>query len=198
MEKEFQIFGRQTLSLLNSNLGNLPIYYVFIYNASGCSSGNRKLQRQFFWGDSVDKKKMHLVKWDVISKKKENGGLAVKNLRLHNLSLIAKWWRRFSKEKNSLWVKVIRGKYNLDQGCWFPHLPASGQVTNIWKGICSITNTSSCISALIQEGFRVKIGSGQETLFWDHVWFGDRAIKEMYPRLYLISSKKREAVSALI
>lgn len=145
------------------------------------------------FGVTMNKKKMHLVKWDVISKKKENGGLGVKNLRLHNLSLIDKWWWRFSKERDSLWVKVIRGKYNLDQGCWFPHLPASSQVTNIWKGICSITNTSSCISALIQEGFRVKIGSGPETLFWDHVWFGYRAIKEMYPRLFLISSIKRRS-----
>lgn len=62
---------------------------------------------------------MHLVKWDVISKKKENGGLGVKNLRLHNLSLIARWWRRFNKKKDSLWVKASEVSITLIRGVGF-------------------------------------------------------------------------------
>lgn len=72
-----------------------------------------KMHRQFFWGDFVDNKRLHLVKWEVITKKKENGGLVVKKLMIQNLALLAKWWGRFSKDRDSLGVKVIKSKYNI-------------------------------------------------------------------------------------
>lgn len=135
-----------------------------------------------------------MVKWEVIAKRKENGGLGVKNLKIQNLALLAKWWWRFSNDKDSLWVRVIRRKYNLDQGRWLPHLPASGQISSIWTDICSIGNASSSIGPIIQEGFKVQVGSGQETLFWEVGWLGDVALKEVYPRLYLISTQKGQVV----
>ncbi|XP_058217028.1 uncharacterized protein LOC131327925 [Rhododendron vialii] len=116
---------------------------------------------------------------------------------IQNLALLAKWWWRFSNDKDSLWVKVIRGKYNLDQRCWLPHLPNSGQVTTIWRDICSIGNASSGIGAIIQAGFKVQVGSGQETLFWDHIWLGEVALKEVYPRLFRISTQKEQVISVV-
>lgn len=51
-----------------------------------------KMQRQFFWGDSNDKRKMHLVSWDEIRRKKDGGGLGVKRLLQQNQALLAIWW----------------------------------------------------------------------------------------------------------
>lgn len=56
------------------------------------SQSIEKMQKQFFWGDSVDKRKLHLVKWDVVAKKKENGGLGVKNLKIQNLAVDTPIW----------------------------------------------------------------------------------------------------------
>lgn len=202
MGKKLNVWSRRfnstggRLTLLNSNFGHLPIYFMSIFKLPvAVAQSIEKLQRQFFWGDSVEKRKLHLVKWDVIAKKKEYGGLGVKNLNIQNLALLAKWWWRFSNDKDSLWVKVIRGKYNLPPDCWFPRLPASGQISNIWSDICSIGNVSSPIGPIIQEGFKVQVGSGRKTLFWDVVWLGDEALKGVYPRLYSISTQKGHVVS---
>ncbi|XP_058185686.1 uncharacterized protein LOC131302911 [Rhododendron vialii] len=96
------------LTLINSSLVNQPIYFMSIFKMlASVAKMLEKIQRKFFWGDLIDKRKLHLIKWEVICKKKENGYLEVKNLMVQNLSLLAKWWWRFNKDSNSLWVKAV-------------------------------------------------------------------------------------------
>lgn len=99
MTKKLNVWSRRfnsaggRLTMLNSNFGHLPIYFISIFKMPvAVAQSIEKLQRQFFWGDSVDKRKLHLVKWEVIAKRKENEGLGVKSLRTQNLALLAKWW----------------------------------------------------------------------------------------------------------
>ncbi|XP_058198468.1 uncharacterized protein LOC131313991 [Rhododendron vialii] len=60
---------------------------------------------------------MHLVKWDLISRSKEDGGLGVKKMMQQNLALLAKWWWRFHEDKDSLGEcykrKIQIGSWNL-------------------------------------------------------------------------------------
>ncbi|GMY29704.1 putative RNA-directed DNA polymerase [Fagus crenata] len=49
-----------------------------------------KLNRNFLWGDSSAKKKLHLIKWDSVSRPKEEGGLGIKRSRCRNKALLAK------------------------------------------------------------------------------------------------------------
>lgn len=56
---------------------------------------------------------------------------------------------------------------------------------------------SANIGTIIQEGFKVQVNSGQDTYFWHHVWLGESALKENYPRLYRISSQKDKVISDL-
>lgn len=181
--------------LLNSNFGHLPTYFMSLFVLPGAIAHRmEKMQREFFWGDSVEKKRVHLVKWDVITKKKENGGLGVKNLGIQNLALLAKWWGRFGNERESLWVKVIKSKYGLDYRCWVPQLPSSGKVSNLWKGICSIGGETSRVGTLIHEGFKVQIGNGELTLFWKHAWCGANALRDDFPRLFMLSNHQEATV----
>lgn len=155
------------LTLINSSMGSLPVYYMSMFKMPVAIARKiEKLQRQFFWGDSVDKKKLHLVKWDLISRSKKRGGLGIKRLMQQNSSLLAKWWCRFNKDKDSLWVKTIRGKYGIGQNCWLPQMPLSRFVSNIWEDICSIGEQNSSIGSIICNGFRIKVNSGNETLSW--------------------------------
>lgn len=40
------------------------------------------------------KRKIHLVNWQVVLKEKKDGGLGVRNLKLHNKGMLFKWiWR---------------------------------------------------------------------------------------------------------
>jgi hypothetical protein len=70
-----------------------------------------KIQRNFFWGGLKNRKGICWVKWSEICKPKREGGLGIKDLRLMNNSLLAKWRWKLLHEDNELWKKVILAKY---------------------------------------------------------------------------------------
>lgn len=37
-----------------------------------------KINRNFLWGDTDKKKKMHLINWNKVCKSKDNGGLGIR------------------------------------------------------------------------------------------------------------------------
>jgi hypothetical protein len=49
-----------------------------------------KLNRNFLWGSSEDRKKMHMVGWDKICQPKKDGGLGLYSSKPRNLALLAK------------------------------------------------------------------------------------------------------------
>lgn len=40
----------------------------------------------------------------------------------------------------------------------------------------------------------MKLGDGKEGSFWDGLWYGSRALKDMFPRLYFMSTKDGKVV----
>jgi hypothetical protein len=56
------------------------------------------------------KKKYHLVRWEIICKSKKKGGLGIEDLKRMNISLLCKWWWKLEKE-DGLWQQIIRHKY---------------------------------------------------------------------------------------
>ena len=70
-----------------------------------------KVNRDFLWGTTSEKRKMHLVGWNKIIKTKENGGLGIQEVRAKNIALLAKLNRRMNQEKDALWSKIILRKY---------------------------------------------------------------------------------------
>lgn len=84
-------FGGRII-LINSVLGNLPIYYLSLFKMSECVLKELvKIQSRFLWGGGELKKKVNLVGWNKITKSKKLGGLGVKNLKLMNECLLIKW-----------------------------------------------------------------------------------------------------------
>ncbi|GJS10559.1 RNA-directed DNA polymerase, eukaryota [Tanacetum coccineum] len=41
-----------------------------------------------------------------------------------------------------------------------------------------------------------KVGNGEHTLFWEDVWYGDTALRHLYPRLFLLESDKNASVAS--
>lgn len=35
----------------------------------------------------------------------------------------------------------------------------------------------------------MKLGNGEEAMFWDGMWYGDKPLRDEFPRLYQLSSK---------
>ena len=49
-----------------------------------------KINRDFFWGSTREKKKLHLVGWNKIIQPKEKGGLGIQAARAKNVALLVK------------------------------------------------------------------------------------------------------------
>ena len=49
-----------------------------------------KLNRDFLWGSTSEKRKLHLVGWSKIVRPKEDGGLRIQVAKVKNIALLAK------------------------------------------------------------------------------------------------------------
>lgn len=67
--------------------------------------GIDKLDRNFIWDSSENRKKVHLIGWRKVTKAKEEGGLGIHAAKPKNTALLAKLSWRFHAEKSSLWVR---------------------------------------------------------------------------------------------
>ncbi|MCI03186.1 ribonuclease H protein, partial [Trifolium medium] len=130
------------------------------------------------------------IKWDVVCLPKRKGGLGVRDLRVVNISLLAKWRWRLLSNNNPVWKEVIKCKYGdsavgelvLGDGCkpWFASL--------WWKDICSIgcnLNNDWFAKNVVK-----LLGNGTSTRFWEDNWVGNTPLKERFPRLYSMSIQK--------
>ena len=70
-----------------------------------------KLSRDFIWGSSIEKRKLHLVSWEKVVRLKENGGLGIRAAKQKNLSLTAKLCWRFKNSKGEPWAETLKRKY---------------------------------------------------------------------------------------
>ncbi|XP_061371831.1 uncharacterized protein LOC133314370 [Gastrolobium bilobum] len=104
--------GRITLA--KSILGVLPTYNMQTSSLtiSICNEIDRTT-RDFIWGSSAAKRKVHLVGWDKVCSSKVSGGLGIRTSRLANTSSVMKIGHRILVEKNALWCKVLRAKYKV-------------------------------------------------------------------------------------
>ena len=59
-----------------------------------------KVNRDFLWGSTSEKRKLHLVGWSKIVRPKEDGGLGIQVAKAKNLALLAKLnWRMYREEE---------------------------------------------------------------------------------------------------
>lgn len=69
------------------------------------------LNRNFLWGTSTDKKKLHLVRWQKVIKSKKQCGLGIREARSANIALLAKIRGHLVHGVDKLWARVLRQKY---------------------------------------------------------------------------------------
>jgi len=72
------------------------------------------LIRKFWWGERGNKRKIHWLKWDEMTKSKMVGGMGFKDLAMYNDSLLAKQAWRLLTDKDSLFYRIFKARF-------FPH-----------------------------------------------------------------------------
>ena len=70
-----------------------------------------KLIRDFLWGSTEEKRRLHLVRWETVMLPKELGGLGLHNMKDINNALLAKLCWRLACEQEAPWAKMLVAKY---------------------------------------------------------------------------------------
>jgi hypothetical protein len=150
--------------MINVVLSAISVFYLsFIKMPTKVWKEVVKIQRSFLWGGLAKRNKTCWVKWNDICKPKREGGLGIRDLRLINLSLLAKWrWNILSNDRE-VWKDVIFTKYGLsNQG----NLQASCIASTWWCDICELDKNSNWFAEAVEK----RVGIGNLTSFWNDAW----------------------------
>lgn len=83
-KRQYLSFGER-LAFVNSGLDGIPTYLMsHLRMPTKIEKKLNSMRNNFFWEVNADKGKFHLVKWQEMMKEKKNGGLGMRNLKLHN------------------------------------------------------------------------------------------------------------------
>jgi hypothetical protein len=173
------------ITLINSVLSSLPLYYFSFYRAPCCVIKSlERIQHNFLWGCGIAAKKICWVKWDQICLPKARGGLGVKNLDLFNLALLGKWKWRFLNDSGAVWADLLRFRYGHLPTILMGNQPLTSSSRNSiwWRDVIGygrgqqhnwFTSNVSC-----------RVGDGNNIEFWKFKWYGNQPLCDLFPELY--------------
>lgn len=181
------IAGRTTL--INSSMSNSFIYHMSMYWLPQTSINIlNKQSRTFFWQGGGQRRKYHIVRWEVICKSKKKGGLRVKDI-WKNLCLLCKWWWRLDNE-SGLWQDIVKTKYLKNE--LISSVQPRFDDSPIWKDLMKV-------SIIYLRGRKIKPGNGAKTLLWTVTWVGEIPLCSRFSVLFeLCNEKKRSRLIGLL
>nr|GEZ94690.1 RNA-directed DNA polymerase, eukaryota, reverse transcriptase zinc-binding domain protein [Tanacetum cinerariifolium] len=177
------------LSLIKSVLGNLLIYYMSLYlMPTSIRKKLKSMRNKFFIGGDSDEKKMTWIKWDRCLASKEDGGLGIGSIYGLNISLLFKWIWRFLCNHLDLWVRVIKSIHGFNGGI---NIVSNRNLKrSTWGSILSSINSLKSKGIDLFSYCSHKIGNGNDSRFWDDIWYGQQPLKEVFPRIYSLDTDK--------
>ncbi|KAK3188493.1 hypothetical protein Dsin_028054 [Dipteronia sinensis] len=79
------------LVLIKTVMSSIPIYFMSMFKIQVCIAQISKTCSGVFSLEMAVRRKLHLVKWEIIQKRKCKGGLGVDSVQDKNKGLLAKW-----------------------------------------------------------------------------------------------------------
>jgi hypothetical protein len=116
--KYISLGGR--ITLINSVLNVIPIFFLsFLKMPMKVWRRIVRIQREFLWGGMGGGRKISWVRSKSVCQHKVNGGLGVRDVRVLNVSLLAKWRWRLLDGEVTLWKDGSKFEvcFSLVEGC---------------------------------------------------------------------------------
>ncbi|XP_058092153.1 uncharacterized protein LOC131238046 [Magnolia sinica] len=177
------------LTLIKAALSNLPTHFMSLFRCPvTVLKSIDSLRRNSLWRGKDDKKNFNLMEWRQVCKPITEYGAGIKELKTMNRALLGKWIWRLGTEKNSLWNKIIKGKYGSSEGDWWTSESSLYRTSAIWKGIYRLKK-----DVIQRIGFTV--GKGDCIHFWTDIWLGDNPLKEKFPSIFRLAVKKNSLIA---
>lgn len=109
------------------------------------------------------------------------------------LRLIVKWWWRAKTEHKSLWCKVITCIHNLHNK---PHDQiANKHLNGVWNNITSVRKDLIKHGMDVDDIFKLHVKSRGNTKFWYDKQITEVPLKDKYPSLFNLQSRKKCVVT---
>ncbi|KAK3193116.1 hypothetical protein Dsin_024426 [Dipteronia sinensis] len=177
-------------------MSSIPTYYMSVFKMPVWVAHKlERLQRNFFWSDCLEKKKIHTVKWDKMCKSKENGGLGIGSILNKNKGLLAKWVWRFGVEECSLWKMVVCAKYRIPMKILKWDWCCGSKGSAFIKTIAGLFQQDTVYGNLLEEGFVVNVGREDRARLWTDLKVEGHSLKEAFPRIHDLACDKSGYVS---
>lgn len=106
-------------------------------------------------GTTQEKRKLHLVNRHSILMPKDRGGLAIQNLQLKNVALLASLAWRLFQNPTWLWASTLIHKYK--------HSSSKSSSSHTWRNV--LLGWQHC-----QNGLKWQLGSNSALNFWYDSW----------------------------
>ena len=153
-----------------------------------------RIQREFLWVGVGGGKKINWVKWETICQHKKNGGLGVKDIRVMNVCLLAKWRWRLLDGEITLWKEVLEEKYGPCVGSLLEGSNYSWPRHSSlwWKDVLKVGDFG--VLGWFNAKVLRSVGNGMNTSFWNDKWIGERCFRLKCPRLFLVSNQREAKV----
>ena len=137
----------------------MPCYFLSLFKLPASVAAKiERLQKDFLWSGIGKGKRDHLVRWDVVCKPKEIGGLSFGNISLRNLALLGKWLWRYLREGSTLWHQVILSIYGSHFNGWDVNTLVRWSHRCPWKAIAQVFQEFSLFTRFV-------VGNGERIRF---------------------------------
>ncbi|KAJ1692355.1 hypothetical protein LUZ63_009053 [Rhynchospora breviuscula] len=160
------------LVLANAVLSSIPVFYMSVFRLpKWVIKEIDKIRRQFIWGRNISSNNpsgrgMPLLAWDRVCLPKKAGGFGIINLRMHNVTLLLRWWWKNYHDPESQWAKITKNLYG-KRDSNIPPIGWKKEGSFFWKDLMALR-------FYFQISTVTNVLSGKQTLFWFDNWASQR------------------------
>ena len=159
-EKNISKAGREVL--IKTVAQAIPTYSMSMFKIPKriCDDINSVLAK-YWWGQTWDEKKVHLIKWGKLCTPKDRGGIGFRDIHAFNLAMLVKQAWRLIQGGHTLFFKVYKTRYF--PTCSFMEAGLGSNPSYVWRSLLEARE-------LIREATVWKVGDGRSIKLEDHKW----------------------------